>query len=215
MDGDLGGRRGFDDLSVNSGGCATLLAVVQIKGLAIRSRLEYLESHFGADGLARVRADLEPEHDQYLREGVLVTAWYPLSLNDDLLATAERLLGTGDGSLCLELGRASGRKGLSTVHSAFASKLAAHEIGAKMARSTALLWQSYYDRGSMNTQTVGDHEIESELSGIEVTLPWLCHVLTGYIGAHVEILGGSTVEIAHEMCRSRGDERCLWRTRWS
>lgn len=188
--------------------------MAQIKGLAVRARLEYLEQQFGRQGLSRVVDALTPEHRELLRDGVLVSGWYPLSLSDDLLGCAERLLGRGDGGLCREIGRASARKGLAGVHSAFAGKLDPDEIAAKMARSTALLWQSYYDRGTMTTRALDTGGIESELTGMDVTEPWLCHVLTGYIGAHVEVLGGSNVTVVHAQCHSRGEPRCVWSTRW-
>jgi hypothetical protein len=189
--------------------------MVRIKGLAVRARLDYVEAQFGPQGKSRVVNALTPAHRELLRDGVLVSGWYPLALSDDILGCAERLLGASDGSLCREIGKASARKGLTGARSAFAAKPSPGEIAAKMARSTELLWQSYYDTGSMCTRTVDEHEIESELIGIDVDSRWMCQVLTGYIGAHIEVLGGSNVTVDHAQCRSTGAKRCIWRARWS
>lgn len=189
--------------------------MVRIKGLAVRARLDYLERQFGPNGASQVVAALTPAHRELLGDGVLASEWYPLSLSEDILDCAERLLGRSDGSLCREIGKASARKGLTTARSAFAAKPRPGEIAAKMARSTELLWQSYYDRGSMRTRAIGQHEIESELMDIDVERRWMCHVLTGYIGAHIEVLGGSEVSVRHAQCRSTGADRCVWRARWT
>jgi predicted hydrocarbon binding protein len=188
--------------------------MARIKGLAVQSRLDYFARHFGAAGLARVVEALSPEHAELVRGGLLVSDWYPLSLNEDLLACGERLLGKRDGSLCEQIGRASGRKGLSTVHGAFASKVDAREIGPKMVRSTATLWRVHYDQGSFTTIVLDDSSIESVLEGIEVKEPWICHVLTGYVAAHIEVLGGKNVSVTHVHCRSRRARECKWIARW-
>jgi hypothetical protein len=189
--------------------------VVRIKGLAVRARLDYLERQFGPDGALQVVNALTPAHRELLRDGLLVSEWYALSLSDDILDCAERLLGQSDGSLCRAIGKASARKGLTTARSTFAAKPSPGEIAAKMARSTELLWQSYYDCGSMRTRAIDKHEIESELMGITVGSRWMCHVLTGYIGSHIEVLGGTDVTVRHAQCCSTGAERCIWRARWT
>lgn len=188
---------------------------IRIKGLAVQARLDYLEREHGSEGLLRVIAGLRPEHRNAIEQGVLVSGWYPLSLSDDLLGCAERLLGRGDGSLCRQIGRASGRKGLTTVHSVFGGRVDAVDIGAKMARSTKLVWQVHYDRGAMVTRELGPYAIVSVLEDFEVQEPWLCHVLTGYLGAHIAVLGGHDVTVEHTRCRCEGDDRCEWISRWT
>ena len=189
--------------------------VVRIKGLAVQARLDYLERHFGPQGASQVVNALTPAHRELLRDGLLVSGWYPLSLSDDILDCAERLLGQSDGSLCREIGKASARKGLTTARSVFAAKPSPSEIAAKMARSTELLWQTYYNCGSMRTRAIDEHAIESELIGIDVDSRWMCHILTGYIGAHIEVLGGTDVTVDHAQCRSTGAEHCIWRAHWT
>jgi hypothetical protein len=189
--------------------------MAQVKGLAVKARIDYLHKQFGAAGLQRVLDGLSAEHRALIDEGVLVSSWYPLALSDALLGTAERLLGRGDGSLCREIGMASGRSGLAGAHRRFAERLDPLQIGAKMEHSTRLLWQSYYDKGSMLTRATGPLAIETELAGIELRQPWLCHVLTGYITAHIEVLGGHGVRVTHGECRVRAQPRCIWSASWT
>lgn len=188
--------------------------MVQIKGRAIRVRIDYVTERFGVAGWERVRAALQPAHAALLEGGVLLSGWYPLSLSNDLLGCAEVQLADGDGRLCREIGAASARRGLEGVHSAFSGATRASQIAAKMERSTSLLWQVHYDSGAMHTRAIGAHAIESELDGIQVDAPWMCHVLSGYLGAHIEVLGGDGVAVEHRYCHSRGDGCCVWHSIW-
>jgi predicted hydrocarbon binding protein len=186
-----------------------------IKGLAVQARLDYLAKRFGADGLQRVIVALPRAHREAIERGILISDWYPLELSDGLLGTAERVLGTGDGSICYEIGRASGRKGLTTVHRGFTENSAALEIAEKMARTTSLLWKTHYDSGAFETHAVDDCAIQSELNGIQVRTPWMCHVLRGYLTSHIEVLGGNQVVVTHTSCAARNQERCIWDSRWN
>ena len=188
--------------------------MTRIKGTAVRARLDYLAANYGEAGLQRVLDELGPELRSELADGVLVSAWYPLELSEAVLGAAERLLGRGDGSLCQAIGLASARKGLTSTYAAFAAQPQVSEIAAKMQRTTSLVWRSYYDEGEFNTRATGPTTLQSELTGMKLRTPWLCHVLVGYIAGHVEVLGGHAVSVVHASCVQRKDARCLWDASW-
>lgn len=188
--------------------------VARIKGTAVRARLDYLAAAYGDAGLRRVLDQLSPKLRLEIEGGVLVTEWYPLELSDAVLGAAERLFGKADGALCQAIGRASARKGLTTTYAAFAAKPQSSEIAEKMQRTTSLVWRSYYDVGEFHTHATGPNTLQSELTGLERQTPWLCHVLVGYIGGHIEVLGGEEVKVVHTSCKQRGEPRCSWDAEW-
>jgi len=51
----------------------------QIKGAVLKSRLGFVEEHFGAAGLQRVIDSLPPEDQRALRM-VFTSNWYPFAL---------------------------------------------------------------------------------------------------------------------------------------
>jgi hypothetical protein len=188
--------------------------MARIKGLALRARLDFLETKFGREGLLKVLETLPPRQREVLAHGVLISSWYPLELSDALLGGAERVHGRSDGALCQEIGAASGRKGLTTVYRVFTSNSQSEAIGEQMAKTTALVWQTYYDTGRFSTCVLGENSIRSELTGMKLEAPWLCHILLGYQAAHIEVLGGCKVVVTHPECTLRGDNSCAWVSRW-
>jgi predicted hydrocarbon binding protein len=188
--------------------------VPQIKGTAIRARLDYLAEKFGETGRRRVLDTLGDEHRAQLENGVLLCSWYPLELSDALLDAAERVLGKSDGAICRAIGRASARKGLTSTYALFATQAQAVAIADKMERTTSLVWRSYYDVGEFHTRATGASALESELTGVTLTSRWLCQILVGYIAGHVEVLGGVDVTVVHASCVLRGKPRCVWEATW-
>jgi predicted hydrocarbon binding protein len=157
---------------------------------------------------------LAPAQRDTIERGILISDWYPIELSDAVLGAAELMLGKGDGAICCEIGKASGRKGLTTVHRAFAQNAQLVDIADKMSRTTSLLWKTHYDTGSFDTRVVDAHAIQSELRGMQVRQPWMCHVLVGYLTSHIEVLGGREVTVAHTTCSARHEKRCIWDARW-
>lgn len=189
--------------------------MAEIKGLAVQARLDYLAKRFGSAGLQRVVAALPPEHRGAIERGILISDWYPLDLSDAVLGSAERILGAGDGAICYEIGKASGRKGLTTVHRAFAQNAEALDIAHRMERTTSLLWRTHYNTGTFETTAIDTCQIECELKGIQVRTRWMCCVLRGYLTSHIEVLGGNLVIVEHTTCAARNEVRCVWDARWT
>jgi hypothetical protein len=188
--------------------------VARIKGTAVRARLDYLAATFGEAGLQRVLDELSPKLRSEIEHGILLTEWYPLELSDSVLGAAERLFGKADGALCQAIGLASARKGLTSTYAAFAARPESSEIADKMQRTTSLVWRTYYDVGEFHTRATGPTTLQSELTGLKLKTPWLCHVLVGYITGHVEVLGGQRVKVVHASCTQQGQSRCLWDGAW-
>ena len=87
----------------------------QIKGSVVKSRLAFVEEHFGKEGLARVLQAL-PEDDRRTLNMVLTVKWYPLDLGIRLDDAIVQTLGNGEPEFFEKLGAASADRNLTTVH---------------------------------------------------------------------------------------------------
>ena len=91
---------------------------LKIKGSVLRSRLSFVEEQAGAGGLERVLAQLSAEHRETLAR-LLPAGWYPFDLGKELDEAIVAVLGGGDESYFLRLGRDSATRNLTGVHRAF------------------------------------------------------------------------------------------------
>jgi hypothetical protein len=67
----------------------------QIKGSVIKSRLAFVEEHFGRAGLERLIESLPPADRQTLAM-VLPVKWYPFALGERVDDAIVRVLAAGD-----------------------------------------------------------------------------------------------------------------------
>ncbi len=184
---------------------------IQIKGMAIKGRVDYIRARFGEEGLARVMEALSPEHRSYLRDDVIVSSWYPFSLSEDIMACAERVLGKNDGSLCREAGAASCRFGFETAYKEFAT---APDIDKAIASFSKILWKSYWDTGRLEVRSPSPGYTEVELCDFDVPHPTLCQVLIGFFETALKIWGASHVLVAHPTCHEKGAKNCIFAVSW-
>lgn len=80
----------------------------QIKGSVIKSRLAFVEEHFGKPGLERLLGCL-PAGDRRELGMVLAVKWYPFALGERLDDAIVHVLAAGDRQLFERLGARSGR----------------------------------------------------------------------------------------------------------
>src|ERR671930_1128633 len=93
----------------------------QIKGAILKSRLSFVEQHFGKEGVQRVLAGL-PQNDQRTLRMLFTSNWYPFELGKALDDAIVRVLGGGKPEFFERLGAASAEKNLATIHSGYLTK---------------------------------------------------------------------------------------------
>ena len=182
----------------------------QIKGSVVKSRLAFVEEHFGKEGLARVLQAL-PEDDRRALNMVLTVKWYPLDLGIRLDDAIVQTLGNGKPEFFEKLGAASADRNLTTVHKAFVSKDDPHAFLSR----TPSIYALYYEKGRREYQKTGDKSAMLTTYDAEVFSAPDCLTIVGWHRRALELCGASSVKVVEEECRARGGAVCRYRLSWA
>lgn len=90
----------------------------QVTGAVLKSRLAFVEQHFGKGGLQRVLQSLAPD-DQRPLKMLFTSNWYPFELGRRLDEAIVSVLGGGNAELFERLGAASADRNLSSLQSGY------------------------------------------------------------------------------------------------
>ncbi|MEO8294869.1 MAG: TIGR02265 family protein, partial [Gemmatimonadota bacterium] len=123
----------------------------QVKGSVLKSRLVFIEEHFGEAGVKQVLESLSPEDQQVFRM-ILTVKWYPFELGKRMDNAIVQVLGGGRPEFFERLGEASAEKNLSTLHHGFMTEGRPHAFLAKAPAIYAL----YYETGRREYQQTGE-----------------------------------------------------------
>ena len=114
----------------------------QIKGAVLKSRMAFIQEHFGVDGVHRVLASL-PDGDQRTLRMLFTSNWYPFDLGKSLDDAIVRVLGGGKPEFFERLGAASAEKNLSTIHTGYLTRGDPHGFLSK----SPSFYSLYYETG--------------------------------------------------------------------
>jgi predicted hydrocarbon binding protein len=185
---------------------------VHIKGIVLKSRMEYVEKNHGKDALERVIEALSPEARTMVGGEILVSSWYPLQAAIETLVTIDRLLGNGDLALCEEMGRYTARTALSGgVQQSFARE----NDPAFVIKISPIIWSQYYDSGRLTTASAGPGAAVIRLEDFEEPHQAICRSMQGWLQQANEIWGGRSVEVIETRCRTREDPCCEFLISWT
>jgi uncharacterized protein (TIGR02265 family) len=183
--------------------------VQQIKGAVLKSRLAFVEEHFGKDGVRRVLEGLPPEDQRTLRM-LFTSNWYPFALGKALDDAIVRALGGGRPEFFERLGAASAEKNLATLHSGFLTKGDPHAFLAKAPTIYAL----YYETGRREYQPTGPKEDLLTTYDAETFSAPDCLTIVGWYKKALEMCGVRGARVVEEECRAKGGRVCRYRVRW-
>jgi uncharacterized protein (TIGR02265 family) len=181
----------------------------QVKGAVIRSRLGFVEEHFGKDAVGRVLEALS-HADREALGTVLSTKWYPFDLGRRLDDAIVGVLGGGDDGLFERLGAASADRNLTTVHQAFLTPGDPHAFLGKARAIYAL----YYETGRREYQRTGPDSGVLTTYDAETFSAADCLTVVGWYRRAMELCGVAGVRITEEECRARGGAVCRYRVEW-
>ncbi|HEU0053311.1 MAG TPA: hypothetical protein VFQ39_09045, partial [Longimicrobium sp.] len=91
---------------------------MKVKGNIIKSRVAYVKERFGEDAWQKILASL-PEGDRPQLTKATNIGWYEFEVGDRLDKAIVQVLGGGKTQVFEDMGRASARENLTTVHSSF------------------------------------------------------------------------------------------------
>lgn len=182
----------------------------QVKGSVLKSRLAFVEDHFGAEGLSRLLTSLA-EEDQKALQMILTVKWYPFDLGKRLDSAIVQVLGGGRPEFFERLGEASADKNLTTLHHGFMVPGKPHAFLAKAPAIYAL----YYETGRREYQQTGDHEGVLTTHDAETFSTADCLTVVGWYRRALERCGMKGVEVIEDECRARGGAVCRYKVSWT
>ena len=181
----------------------------QIKGTILKSRLGFVEEHWGREGLDRVLAALPPDDQRALRTALTVK-WYPFELGKRLDAAIVSVLGDDRSEVFERLGAASAESNLNGVHKQFLTPGRPHVFLGKAPQ----IYAFYYETGRRTYEQTG------ETSGVMTTYEAEtfsapdCLSVIGWYRRALEMCGASGVAIEETECRARGGQVCRYQVSW-
>jgi uncharacterized protein (TIGR02265 family) len=183
---------------------------MKIKGNILLSRLAFVRQHFGDAALEKVISSLS-HGDQVLLRGMIGNVgWYSFDVGRRLDEAIVRELGGGDSKVFEEIGAASARTNLSTVH-----KLSITRGNPQAFLSQApVIYSLYYDTGRREYQRTGPNSGVLTTYDAESFSAADCLTVVGWYKEALRMCGARNVEIVEENCRALGGEFCRYNVRW-
>lgn len=182
----------------------------QVKGSVLKSRLQFVEQHGGADAVDRVLAALAPADRAALRNLVAIQ-WCPFDLGRRLDDAIVAVLGGGRAQFFERLGAASADTNLTGVHKAF---LTPGDPQAFLAKAPQI-YKLYYDTGHRDYTATGPASAVLTTHDAETFSAPDCLTVIGWHRRALEMCGATNVQIVEEECRARGGTVCRYRIAWS
>ena len=187
------------------------VSMAQCKGLILSSRLRYVQEVHGPDAARRLSDALAPETQALLERRVLPHEWVPFSAFVDVNVTADRLLGSGDLSLCREMGAWGASASLPRIFALFM------RLGSPMFlfERAAKLWDAHYDTGRMETKSDGPTAVRLAIHDFGQPHRAHCLSVLGWCARSIELTGARVETAVERKCRLRGDDCCELAAAWS
>jgi hypothetical protein len=181
---------------------------MRVKGSIIQARLAFAKNR-GASGMEQVLAALSPSTRESL-DSILPNQWFPFEVLCEVTIAVDQVLGTGDLSLCEEMGRYACDANLPRLYRAFLS-LGSIEFFLNRA---AAAWRAHYDQGTIEVRRIGPKRVHLRMMGMPGPCHAQCLCVMGFIKRAGEITGNTSVSGGVTRCRERGDSLCELTGEW-
>jgi uncharacterized protein (TIGR02265 family) len=184
--------------------------VQQIKGGILKSRIGFVDEHFGKEGREKVMMALSDD-DRKALSSILTVKWYPLDLGTRLDDAIVRTLGDGKPEFFEKLGAASADKNLNSVHKAFLTVGDPHGFLTR----TPSIYAMYYEKGRREYEKTGDKSGTLTTYDAETFSLPDCLTIVGWHRRALELCGATSVRVVEEECRARGAKVCRYTVSWA
>ncbi len=181
----------------------------QVKGAVLKSRLGFVERHFGKPAVERVLATLPPDVQRILRM-LFTSNWYPFDIGKALDDAIVTVLGGGRPEFFERLGEASAEANLATVHSSYLTKGDAHAFLAK----SPSIYSLYYETGRREYRHAGPKAAVLVTHDAETFSAPDCLTVVGWYRKALEMCGVPGARVVEEECRAKGGAVCRYRVSW-
>ena len=183
---------------------------MKIRGNVLKTRIAFVEKHFGQDGWLKVLNSMSAE-DQHALKGILSPAsWFSFELGKRLDEAIVQVLGGGNPEVFERIGAQSARENLEGMHRPFLQP--GHP--QKFLEKTGHIYSFYYDTGRRDYQPVGSQEGLLTTYDAETFSEADCLTIIGWHKEALKMCGAEWVEMREEECRAKGAPTCRYRIRW-
>lgn len=183
---------------------------MQIKGMVISARKEFVDEHFGPGAWEKVVESLSPDDQGFFKDLVLTAKWYPFEVGERLDNAIVGVLGEGDEEIFEEIGAKSAKKSLTQVHKSF---LTPGDPQAFM-RKADLIYKFFYDTGHREYKETGPSSGIMTTYDVKTFSVPDCLTVIGWYKEALHMCGAKNVEIEEEECRARGGKCCRYAVSW-
>lgn len=183
---------------------------MQIKGLILHARLEFVKEHFGKDAWSRVLESMSDEDRQILGDVIVTVKWYPFEVGERLDRAIVDVLGGGDEGIFEEMGVKSARRSLLRVHKSF---LTPGDPQAFMNKAD-IIYKFYYDTGYREYKETGPNSGVISTYEAETFSAADCLTVVGWYKEGLKMCGARNVQVVEEECRAKGGTCCRYRFTW-
>lgn len=183
---------------------------MKIKGNILSARISFVKKHFGDEAWIKVLKIL-PREDQEILQGIIANiVWYPFEIGKRLDDAIVQVLGSGKHKVFEEIGVASARKNLSTVHKHF---LVEGDPQAFLAKAP-IIYRCYYDQGRREYTPTGPTAGIITTYDAETFSFADCLTVIGWYKCALEMCGARDVVMTEDTCRARGGDVCRYLVSW-
>ena len=182
----------------------------QVKGAVLKSRIAFVEEHFGKDAVQQVIASL-PADDQRPFRLLFTSNWYPFELGKRLDDAIVRVVGQGRPDFFERLGAASAEKNLASLHAGY---LTPGDPQAFLAKAPQI-YSLYYESGRREYTRTGPTAGTLTTYDAETFSAPDCLTVVGWYRKALELCGATHVSVVEEECRAKGGVVCRYQVRWA
>ena len=181
------------------------------KGFTLQGALAYVDERYGAAVRSRVVEALDEESRAILLQRVFSSGWYPFRVQVALYEAIDRVLGSGDLSLCWEIGKFTCEHEMTTIHKMFL-RMASLELWVK---SAGMMWGRYYNAGSLEIEEIGDDAGTVRVVDFDPLSKAFCYDFGGWLHRTLELNKCNDVTVEHSECVLDGASACRYIGRWT
>jgi uncharacterized protein (TIGR02265 family) len=183
---------------------------MKIKGNILLSRLAFVRERFGEQALEKVVSSL-PEEDQTILRGMVSNVgWYAFETGNRLDEAIAAKLAGGNMSIFEQIGAASARQNLTSVHQLLVRPGDPQGFMA----NTPTVYRLYYDKGRRDYQSSGPTSGVMTTYDAETYSSSDCATVIGWFKEALSMCGAKDVVINEPICRAKGGEFCRYTINW-
>jgi hypothetical protein len=183
-----------------------------VKGSTLASRLLWVKEQYGAHGLRQLEGELSAAGRHLLHEHVDPRRWYNFPLFVEVGTVMDRLWGTGDQSLNIELARYGAHVSTPAFYQPF---IRLGSVDWVLGRASKL-WHELFSAGAFHVRhEPGQPRADGEIVEFPSPHMMLVYSALGFSIGCVELSGGKNVTGEVVAARARGAERDLLRVSWT